>query len=133
MVDWLAQATCPLWIIPDQRDIRRLLALYDDSPAAPAALSMAVDLSRRWQLELKLLITRQGIPVDELLSKGGKGGIRLSLQVSLDTDPESFFRQIGADAIDLAFVGQPDNAQSLRELCERTSCLLAICPALKSS
>lgn len=133
LVDWMAQASSPLWIIPDQRDIRRLLALYDDSPAAPEALNKAVDLSRRWQLELKLLITKQGIPVEELLPEGGQEGIRLGLQVSLDVDPESLFRQIKAEGTDLAFVGQPDDVQTLRELCQGTNCLLAICPALKSS
>lgn len=133
LADWLAQASSPLWIIPEQRDIRRLLALYDDSPAAGTALNTAADLSRRWHLELKLLVTKQGIPVDELLPEGGRAGIRLSLQVSLDTDPESLFRQISVDRIDLAFVGQPDSAQSLWEFCQQASCLLAICPALKSS
>lgn len=133
LVDWLAQATCPLWIIPDQRDIRRLLALYDDSPAAPSALSTAVDLSRRWQLELKLLVTKQGILVDQLLPNGSQDGIQLILQVTLDSDPELLFRQIGAGGIDLAFVGKPDNAQFIWELCRRTDCLLAICPLLNSS
>jgi hypothetical protein len=133
LVDWLAQATCPLWIIPDQRDIRRLLALYDDSPAAPAALSTAVEFSRRWQLELKLLVTKQGILVDELLPNGSREGIQLILQVIPDSDLESLFRHIGAGRIDLAFVGKPDDAQILGELCQRTSCLLAICPLLNSS
>lgn len=133
LVDWSAQASCPLWIIPGQRDIRRLLALYDDSPAAPTALSAAVDFSRRWQLELRLLVTKQGILVDELLTNDGEEGIAVTLQVTPDSDLELLLRHIDASRIDLAFVGKPDDAQILLELCERTNCLLAICPLLNSS
>jgi hypothetical protein len=132
LADWSAQGKCPLWIIPEQRDIHRSLVFYDLSPAAPTALRSAMDLAEQLRLDLTLFVAKDGILLDEILPIHSQTGIKLTLQSSQISDSETLFRQIAANKIDLAFIGIPEDQELLRELCQGANCLLVICPMLNS-
>lgn len=132
LADWATQDKCPLWIIPEQRDIHRSLVIYDLSPAAPTALHSAIDLAERLNLDLTLFVAKDGILLDEILPNHSQAGIKLTLQSSQVSNPETLFRQIAANKIDLAFIGKPEDQELLKELCQQANCLLVICPMLNS-
>jgi nucleotide-binding universal stress UspA family protein len=131
--DWWTQASCPLWIVPSQRQISRLLAVYDGSPGAAAALALALNLSSRWKVNLKLLVTAQGVLLDELLPEQGRQSAQIMLELAPGSDVAAILRQVAADNVDLVFLGRPATQEALRATMRQAQGLLAICPALNSS
>ncbi|MEJ2710268.1 MAG: universal stress protein [Anaerolineales bacterium] len=131
--DWWTQASCPLWIIPSQRQISRSLVIYDGSPGAAAALALALNLSSRWKVNLKLLVTTQGVLLDELLPEQGRQSAQIMLELSPGMDLGDIFHQVEDENVDLLFVGRPASPDALRETVRQANGLLAICPALNSS
>ncbi len=130
---YLGGSACPLWIIPVQREIHRLLVLYDSSPAATLALEQGLDLANRWGLDLTLLATSTpSVALDDLLPKGFADEVQLNLQVITQPDQAAVYDQINNQDIDLALIGQPQDMSLLWDFSQRAKCLLAIYPALKS-
>ncbi len=50
--DFLEKSPWPVWLISGQRSIHRALAVLQGDPAHSAALAAALDLSRRWRIDL---------------------------------------------------------------------------------
>lgn len=133
LVNYLSVGICPLWIVPVQRDIHKLLVLYDSSPSAADILSQGLDLAHRWGLELTVLITSApDVALEDLLPKGQTDDVNLKLQVMAQPNPEAVYNQIITQRTDLALIGQKDNAHLLWDFSQRANCLLAIYPALNS-
>ena len=131
--DWWTQASCPLWIVPSQRQISRLLVVYDGSPGAAAALALALNLSSRWEVDLKLLVTTQGVLLDEILPEQGRQSAQIMLELAPGSEMGAIFRQVAAENVDLVFLGRPATRDAMRATVRQAKGLLAICPALNSS
>lgn len=130
---YLEVNACPLWVIPAQREIQRLLVLYDSSPAASLALEQGLDLASRWGLDLTLLATSTpSVALDDLLPKGFADEVQLNLQVVTQPDQAAVYDQINNQDIDLALIGQPQDMNLLWDFFQRATCLLAVYPTLKS-
>lgn len=130
--DWWTQASCPLWIVPSQREISRLLVVYDGSAGAAAALALALNLSSRWKVNLKLLVTTQGVLLDELLPEQGRQSAQIMLELAPGSDVEAIMQRVAANNVDLVFMGRPATQDALRQTVQQAHGLLAICPALNS-
>ena len=122
--------TCPLWIVPEQREIRRMMAIYDSSPAASAVLDLAVSLARRWEIKLDLLAFVEEIKFKNSLPRDYS--VRISVKNGKTSNPETLNQDIVRRRIDLALIGKPNDPSVLWDLTLQLNCLLAICPALNS-
>ena len=130
IMELVDRLSCPLWIVPEQREVRRMMAIYDKSPAASAVLDLAVSLARRWEIKLDLLAFVEEIKFKNSLPQDYT--VRISVKEENLSSPDTLNQDIVKRRIDLALIGQPEDPAVLWDLTHKLNCLLAVCPPLNS-
>jgi hypothetical protein len=127
--DLLAGLACPLWIIPEQRTIRRVMIATLSGAADAPEMELGISLMRRWEILLEILVTSESVErLNRDQTLDGDISQRVVPQLSLST----FLKRVSDDDIDLAVLPWPNEAISIWEACTRANCLLAVCPTLNS-
>jgi hypothetical protein len=138
---------CPFWVIPEQRSIRRIMVYLENSLSASPALGLAGSISRSWGADLHLLIPHHqnidhlllaqvtGLPltIDSIASKPHPDEIEGSLsaepEVSAAATLTEIERAISTHLIDLFLIDRGAREVPIKKICQRSPCLVAVCPA----
>ena len=118
--------SCPVWVVPAQSSIRKILLVENQDPDHNSALSLALVLARRWNLSLHLLQDDNGAA--SLSNPGVTGKGTLFYQYRKKLDLEAFLEQIHATQADLACVDRNSPYFSTIDLCLQTDRPVAVCP-----
>jgi hypothetical protein len=125
----LRELTCPLWIIPEQRTIRRVMIATTTGAATAPEVELGLSLMRRWGVLLEILVTSDSL---ERLNRNEILDDEVSQRVVPELTLSTFLKRADDDEIDLTVLSWPNEVISVWEACRRTHCLLAVCPVLNS-
>jgi len=127
--DLIGGLTCPLWIVPEQRTIRRVMIATTTGEATAPEVELGLSLMRRWGILLEILLTTNSV---ERLNRRQVFDDDVSQRVVPELTLSTFLKRADDDEIDLAVLSWPNEVISVWEACLRTHCLLAVCPVLNS-
>lgn len=127
--DLIRGLTCPLWIVPEQRSIRRVMIATTTGVTTAPELELGLSLMRRWGILLEILVTSDSV---ERLNRNQVFDDDVSQRVVPELTLSTFLKRSDEDEIDLAVLSWPNEVISVWEVCVRTHCLLAVCPVLNS-
>lgn len=121
---------CPLWIVPEQRTIRRVMVATASGVVATPEMKLGFSLIRRWGIQLEVLVASGSM---ERLNQGQALSGDIAQRVVPQLNLSEFLKRVSDDEIDLAVLGWPNEVLSIWEASKRANCLLAVCPTLNSS
>lgn len=120
---------CPLWIVPQQRTIRRVMVATTSGAATAPEMGLGLSLMKRWSILLEILVSNDSV---QRMNQAQTLSDDISQRVVPQLTLSAFLKRADDDDIDLAVVAWPNDAIPLWEASSRAHCLLAVCPTLNS-
>jgi hypothetical protein len=116
----IEELPCPIWIVPQRREIQKIVVLIENGAISKGALQFGQFLARRWnQLPRYLAVSehpdRLSIP-------------RNTSRISPPYDIERLMLLFAAEHADLILIGKPGGILPVWEVCRQSNCLTVICP-----
>ena len=104
-IDFLEKCPWPTWLISGQRSIRRALTVLQGEPARSAALAAALDLSRRWRIDLYAQAIR--LPDGEADNLARSSRLQPPVFQADQFDRETLAQLMEDNDIDLVMIDRP--------------------------
>jgi hypothetical protein len=139
--EYVEKLPYPIWIIPQQRTIRRILVVPEISLPTSPALALASTITRSWGVDLHLFFPGRRSIARELLAQ--VAGLSLMIDALPDSTPSSKFvvtpedipppavvhQIIQANLIDLVLIDRENTWLPVLEFYQHCACLVVVCPS----
>lgn len=120
LLEIISGANCPIWVVPEQREIHQVLAFMEPGPRGEGVRRFAQYLKRRGSPTIQYLA----------VADPSKAALREVAHLSMPTDVDHLMLVAAAQHADLLITAPPGGPLPVWELCQRAVCRVVLCPPI---